>query len=112
MTRWTKNVEKRHDTLGSHEIPEYCAEVDEALQLNQTGVRFTEANIRALIDDEPRSNIVVVQNRNISRNKGCGSRIKSGKEKSMDAINAKRRKCSKCGEAAGHNARSCPGPKK
>ncbi|KAK1352738.1 hypothetical protein POM88_053169 [Heracleum sosnowskyi] len=132
MTCWTKNVEKRHDTLGSHEIPEYCAEVDElklilneiwfdfqscmsdaghdrerALKMrahvntmkddmkgstSQTGVRFTEANIRALIDDEPHSDVVVVQNPNISRNKGCGSRIKSGKEKSMDAFNAKRRK--------------------
>ncbi|KAK1360473.1 hypothetical protein POM88_044947 [Heracleum sosnowskyi] len=128
MTRWTKNAEKRHDTLGSHEIPDYCAEVDErerALKMrahvntmkddmkgstSQTGVRLTEANIRALIDDEPRSNVVVVQNPNISRNKGCGSRIKSGKEKSMDAINAKRRKCSKCRLAVGHNSRSCPGP--
>ncbi|KAK1354167.1 hypothetical protein POM88_047423 [Heracleum sosnowskyi] len=150
MTRWTKNAEKRHDTLGSHEIPDYCAEVDEvklilneiwfdfqscmsatghdrerALKMrahvntmkddmkgstSQTGVRLTEANIRALIDDEPRSDVVVVQNPNISRNKGCGSRIKSGKEKSMDAINAKRRKCSKCGLAVGHNSRSCPGP--
>ncbi|KAK1368509.1 hypothetical protein POM88_034601 [Heracleum sosnowskyi] len=121
MTRWTKNAEKRHDTLGSNEIPDYCAEVDEIKMIlneiwfdfqscmsalghdreralktcahvntmkddmkgstSQTRVCLTEANICALIDDEPRSNVVVVQNPNISRNKGCGSRIKSGKEK-------------------------------
>ncbi|KAK1397483.1 hypothetical protein POM88_007346 [Heracleum sosnowskyi] len=145
MTRWTKNAEKRHDPLGSHEIPDYCAEVDEVkLLLNEIWFDFqscmsaaghdreralkmrahvntmkddmqgstsqTGVRIHALIDDEPRSDVVVVQNPNISRNKGCGSRIKSGKEKSMDAINAKRRKCSKCGLAVGHNSRSCPGP--
>ena len=77
-----------------------------------SGVRLTDANIYALIDAEPRSGPVVVQNPNISRNKGCGSRLKGGKEKSMAAAKDKRRKCSNCGQVAGHNARKCPVPKK
>lgn len=50
----------------------------------------------------------MVQNSNISRNKGCGSRLKSGKEVAMNEQRDKRRTCSNCGKKAGHNARSCP----
>ncbi|KAK1369541.1 hypothetical protein POM88_035633 [Heracleum sosnowskyi] len=51
---------------------------------------------------------VVIQNPNISRNKGCGSRLKSGKEVAMNAQRDMRRTCSICNAKAGHNARSCP----
>lgn len=42
----------------------------------------------------------------ISRNKGCGKRIKSSVESTLHI--PKRRKCKICGEIAGHNARTCP----
>lgn len=64
-----------------------------------------------LIGTTPQSE-VVIQNPNISRNKGCGSRLKSGKEVAMDGSTDKRRKCSNCGKIEGHNARSCPMNKK
>lgn len=48
---------------------------------------------------------IVIQNPNISRNKGCGSRIKSGNQ---IAMNDKRRICGRCGKKEGDNARSCP----
>lgn len=49
---------------------------------------------------------ITIQNPVISRNKGCGSRIKSGGEVSSEE--RKRRKCSICGKIEGHNALSCP----
>ncbi|KAK1359314.1 hypothetical protein POM88_043788 [Heracleum sosnowskyi] len=64
-------------------------------------------NVDKFVGPKPHSHPVIL-NPNTSRNKGCGSRIKSGKEKAMDAYKDKRRKCSKCGEIAGHNVRSCP----
>ena len=45
-----------------------------------------------------------------SRNKGCGSRIKSSKEISMKS--RKMRTCSVCNKVDGHNARTCPMAKK
>lgn len=150
LPRWTKNVERHHNVIGSQEILDHCMKVDEVkvmcneiwfdfqscmsnaghnkeqvLKMRtfvntmkadmvdsapQTRIRLSEQNIYTLIDAEPRSD-VVVQNPHISRNKGCGSRIKSGKEKAMAASSDKRRRCSKCNEVAGHNARTCPKPK-
>lgn len=55
-----------------------------------------------------RNGEINVHNPNISRNKGCGSRIKSSREISIEEGRDKRRKCSKCDMVAGHNARSCP----
>ena len=55
-------------------------------------------------------NEVRVLNPNISRNKGCGSRIKSSRELSMEQ--RKKRKCSNCNQLVRHNARTCPMPKK
>ncbi|KAK1351608.1 hypothetical protein POM88_054180 [Heracleum sosnowskyi] len=52
----------------------------------------------------PQSNISI-QNPNISRNKGCRSRIKSSREISIEV--GKGRKCGRCNQIAGHNARSC-----
>lgn len=49
---------------------------------------------------------VRVANPNLSRNKGCGSRIKSSRE--IGAETGKGRTCSRCKKAEGHNARSCP----
>ncbi|KAK1363408.1 hypothetical protein POM88_038969 [Heracleum sosnowskyi] len=43
---------------------------------------------------------------NISRNKGCGSWIKSSREISIKA--GKGRTCCRCNQAVGHNKRSCP----
>ena len=53
---------------------------------------------------------VTVFNPDISRNKGCGSRIKSSREISQGS--EKKRKCSNCNRVVGHNARTCPEPKK
>ncbi|XP_074360103.1 protein FAR1-RELATED SEQUENCE 5-like [Apium graveolens] len=53
----------------------------------------------------PQSDINVL-NPNISRNKGCGSRIKNAQEIATET--AKGRMCSRCKKAEGHNARSCP----
>lgn len=75
-------------------------------------VHHSVANIYAVIDDESCSGIVGVHNPNISRNKGCGSWIKSVKEKSMESIKDKRRKCSNHGQVPEHSARKCPIPKK
>lgn len=150
LPRWTKNVERHHNVIGSQEILDHCMKVDEVkvtcneiwfdfqscmnnaghnkeqvLKMRtfvntmkadivdsspQTRIRLSEQNIYSLIDAEPRSD-VVVQNPHISRNKGCGSRIKSGKEKAMAASSDKRRRCSKCNQVAGHNSRTCPNPK-
>ncbi|XP_074340775.1 protein FAR1-RELATED SEQUENCE 6-like [Apium graveolens] len=49
---------------------------------------------------------ISVQIPHVSRNKGSGSRIKSSREIAIEA--GKRRTCSRCKLAAGHNARSCP----
>lgn len=53
---------------------------------------------------------VSVLNPNVSRNKGCGSRIKSSREISMGS--QKKRRCSNCNRLESHNARTCPEPKK
>lgn len=47
-----------------------------------------------------------IQNPLVSRNKGCGTRIKSSKENAMKV--KIQRKCSNCGKTQGHNARTCP----
>lgn len=47
-----------------------------------------------------------IQNPLISRNKGCGNRIKSSKEISIKA--RKPRTCSLCNKTEGHNACTCP----
>lgn len=49
---------------------------------------------------------ISVRNPNISRNKGCGSRIKSSREISLE--NKGTRKCSICNKVGRHNARTCP----
>ena len=56
------------------------------------------------------SDRVMIQNPDISRNKGCGSRIKSSRELSQQ--DRKKRKCSNCGKIVRHNARTCPEPSK
>lgn len=71
------------------------------------GLHPKSRSIDLVLRSEPKGS-VSVQNPNISRNKGSGSRIKSGKEISMNGNTDKRRKCSRCNQVAGHNARSCP----
>ncbi|KAL8089074.1 hypothetical protein AgCh_038732 [Apium graveolens] len=74
---------------------------------NGPSKKLSENVIDFLIGTTPRSE-VVIHNPNINRNKGCGSRLKSGKEAAMNGSSEKRRKCSNCGKTEGHNARSCP----
>lgn len=78
---------------------------------NGPSKKLSENVIDFLIGTTPHSK-VVIQNPNISHNKGCGSRLKSGKEVAMNDSTEKRRKCSNCGKIEGHNARSCPLNKK
>ena len=54
----------------------------------------------------PESNEVTIQNPDISRNKGCSSRIKSSRELSQQ--DRKKRKCINCGQLVRHNACTCP----
>ncbi|CAH9124610.1 unnamed protein product [Cuscuta epithymum] len=44
----------------------------------------------------------------IARNKGCGKRIKGGKEKSIEASKKSKRLCRTCNELAFHDSRNCP----
>lgn len=51
-----------------------------------------------------------VHNPGVSRNKGCGSRLKSSRE--LSAQDRKKRKCGNCNQMVRHNARTCPEPPK
>ncbi|CAH9077257.1 unnamed protein product [Cuscuta europaea] len=43
-----------------------------------------------------------------ARNKGCGKRIKGGKEKSIEVRNKTKRLCRKCNKKGYHDSRNCP----
>lgn len=60
-----------------------------------------EKFVGPIVGDDP-----LVQNPLQSRNKGCGSRIKSAKEIAVQT--KKQRTCSICNKTEGHNARTCP----
>ncbi|XP_063938020.1 protein FAR-RED IMPAIRED RESPONSE 1-like [Daucus carota subsp. sativus] len=51
---------------------------------------------------------ISVQNPHVSRNKGCGSRLKSSRE--IAAQDRKKRKCGNCNKLVRHNVRTCPEP--
>lgn len=106
----------------------YCmnlaGEDEEKLDLVSSGIEVVQAALNKTSDN---SNQIIGANRadkfispvaeseirvanpNVSRNKGCGSRIKSSRE--IGAETGKGRTCSRC-KKAGHNARSCPLNKK
>lgn len=67
---------------------------------DQSGVYRVDKFLGPIPDNE-----ISVKNPNVSRNKGCGSRIKSSREISIEA--GKGRTCSRCKKDEGHNARSC-----
>lgn len=50
----------------------------------------------------------IIQNPKESRNKGCGRRLKSGKEKALEQHGKDKRICSFCKKAANHDKRNCP----
>ncbi|CAH9076696.1 unnamed protein product [Cuscuta europaea] len=43
-----------------------------------------------------------------ARNKGCGKRIKSGKEKAIEVSKKSKRLCRKCNQKGYHDSRNCP----
>lgn len=96
------NEEEKLDSviIGLHTISSKLLKTSETIE-DQANIHRADK----FIDHVPEYEITI-QNPNISRNKGCGSRIKSSREISIEL--GKGRKCSKCGKIEGHNARSCP----
>jgi hypothetical protein len=50
---------------------------------------------------------IIVKTPHLSRTKGCGSRMKTGIEKSIEQSNKRKRTCKTCGQQ-GHDIRNCP----
>lgn len=85
---------------GVHEINVVLTKDKEKTHIEEEAHRADK-----FIDHVPQSEFSVL-NPNMSRNKGCGSRIKSGREIGIET--RKGRTCSRCKKVEGHNARSCP----
>ncbi|KAK1365732.1 hypothetical protein POM88_041293 [Heracleum sosnowskyi] len=83
--------------------------INDALTQSSDNTPVVEGSHRAdkFIDHPPESEISVL-NPNISRNKGCGSQIKSSREIASEMVMG--RHCSKCNQS-GHNAHTCKGKK-
>ncbi|WOH08747.1 hypothetical protein DCAR_0728195 [Daucus carota subsp. sativus] len=82
-------------------------DIDSKLQkvAESDDVRGQETRVDSFIGPVP-LNEEGIRNPNISRNKGCGSRIKSSREISIQSKG--QRTCRVCNKTEGHNARTCP----
>lgn len=81
--------------------------ITNSLNANSKSANTDDSSHRAdkFVGTVPRDEILI-QNPNISRNKGCGSRLKSSRE--LSAQDRKKRKCGICNQLVRHNARTCP----
>lgn len=98
----------------------FAGEDEDKLDSVITGVQSINAALTQSTDNTPLQGVhradkfippvpeseISVLNPNQSRNKGCGSRIKSSRELAIET--GKGRQCSRCKDI-GHNTRTCKG---